>query len=186
MPTLPWSAPATGRSGSGVVLPGLAQGDVHLRPLLVTTDPGVGVDVFHGHPGEEFLCVVSGQLHLGFTDDRTYALGRGLRGVSLRATPPLARWRQHHAGDLGAPRRRPLDCMKNGGVYPRRRPAMPCDFGVLNLLASRWEPPANFRRPLALSGGRAGHLPKDPVPYVMVLAQNIPQRARTLQDLTAL
>lgn len=81
-------------SGSGVVLAGLAQGDVHLRPLLVTADAGAGVDVFHGHPGEEFIWVVSGQLHLAFTDERAYVLDAG-DSVAFRSER-LHRW---HAGD---------------------------------------------------------------------------------------
>ena len=81
-------------SGSGVVLAGLAQGDVHLRPLLVTADAGAGVDAFHGHPGEEFIWVVSGRLHLAFTDDRAYILDAG-DSVAFRSER-LHRW---HAGD---------------------------------------------------------------------------------------
>lgn len=81
-------------SGSGVVLAGLAQGDVHLRPLLVTADAAAGVDAFHGHPGEEFIWVVSGQLHLAFTDDRAYVLNAG-DSVAFHSER-LHRW---HAGD---------------------------------------------------------------------------------------
>ena len=80
-------------NGSGV-LAGLAQGDVHLRSLLVTADAGAGVDVFHGHPGEEFICVVSGQRHLAFTDDRAYVLDTG-DSVAF----PSERLHRWHAGD---------------------------------------------------------------------------------------
>jgi len=64
-------------SGDGIVLEGLAQGDVHLRPLLVTAEAGAGVDAFHGHPGEEFIWVASGQLQVELSDGRSYLLEPG-------------------------------------------------------------------------------------------------------------
>ena len=81
-------------SGEGLVLEGLAQGPVHLRPLLVTAEPGKGVDAFHGHPGEEFIWVASGRLHLELTGDRAYVLEAG-DSMAFRSEV-LHRW---HAGD---------------------------------------------------------------------------------------
>lgn len=85
------SRPVLLTSGDGIVLEGLAQGDVHLRPLLVTAEAGAGVDVFHGHPGEEFIWVTSGQLHVELSDGRSYMLDPG-DSLAFRSEV-LHRWR---------------------------------------------------------------------------------------------
>lgn len=63
--------------GDSITMEGLAQGDVDLRPMRLTVDPGRGVDTFHGHPGQEFIYVLVGELVVELHNGRTYTLESG-------------------------------------------------------------------------------------------------------------
>lgn len=82
--------------GDGIVMEGLAQGEVGLRPMLLTVDPGHGVDIFHGHSGEEFIYVLAGQLIIELLNGRQYTLEVG-DSFAFRSER-LHRW--HAADDI--------------------------------------------------------------------------------------
>lgn len=63
--------------GDGIIMEGLAQGYVDLRPMRLTVDPGRGVDTFHGHPGQEFIYVLAGALVIELHSGRSYTLESG-------------------------------------------------------------------------------------------------------------
>lgn len=64
-------------SGEGVVIEGLAQGQLGLRPLLLTIAPGEGVRTFHHHSGEEFVFMLSGHLEITLENGEVCQLGPG-------------------------------------------------------------------------------------------------------------
>ena len=82
--------------GDGIVMEGLAQGEIGLRPMLLTVDPDHGVDIFHGHSGEEFIYVLAGQLTIELLNGRQYTLEVG-DSFAFRSEI-LHRW--HAADDI--------------------------------------------------------------------------------------
>lgn len=96
-------------AGDRILIEGLAQGDVALRPMILTVDPGAGAERFHGHPGEEFVYVLSGHLWIELDRDRHYHLQSG-DSIAFRSSVPH-RWKAvdgilralwvHRDADLG-------------------------------------------------------------------------------------
>jgi DNA-binding transcriptional MerR regulator/mannose-6-phosphate isomerase-like protein (cupin superfamily) len=78
-------------AGDHITIEGLAQGDVALRPMLLTVDPGAGAEQFHSHAGEEFIYVLSGHLWIELADHREYSLGPG-DSAAFRSEVPH-RWK---------------------------------------------------------------------------------------------
>jgi DNA-binding transcriptional MerR regulator/quercetin dioxygenase-like cupin family protein len=64
-------------SDKGVRIEDMSTAGSNLEPLLFTFEPGCGSDGAISHEGEEFLFVMSGQLHLRLDGSDDYLLGPG-------------------------------------------------------------------------------------------------------------